>query len=80
MRLEWHLNALQVVEALRMHAAETGKLPAELKEITCVPVPENPATGNAYQYRLKNDTAFLDLPFSDRFSGVAWRYEIKLAK
>jgi hypothetical protein len=80
-RLDWQLSGLQTVEAIRMHAAETGKLPASLSEITVVPVPRNPVTEQPYQYRLDGDTAVLDLPASDGFSGgVAWRYEITLAK
>lgn len=79
-RLLWQLNALQTIEALRMHAAKTGKFPASLDEITAVPLPQNPATGKSYQYRLDGETAILELPSSDGFSGIAWRFEIKLAK
>lgn len=79
-RLQWQTNALETVEAIRMHAAETGKLPASLDEIKVVPVPENPATGKPYQYQLDGDTGVLELPFSDGFRGIAWRFEIKLAK
>jgi hypothetical protein len=79
-RLDWQLNALQTVEAIRMHAAETGKLPKTLSEITVVPVPKNPVTDQDYVYRLDGDTAVLELPASDGFQGVAWRFEITLAK
>jgi hypothetical protein len=79
MRLQWQTNALRTVEAIRMHAAEAGKLPASLDEIKVVPVPENPATGESYQYRLDGNTGVIELPFSDGFRGVAWRFEIKLA-
>jgi hypothetical protein len=80
MRLDWQLNALQAIEAIRMHAALAGKLPKSLQEISIVPVPKNPATEQDYQYRLDGDTAILELPQSDGFTGVAWRYEITLAK
>jgi hypothetical protein len=79
-RLEWQLNALQTIEAIRMHAAKTGKLPAAIDEITAVPLPQNPLTGKQYQYRLDGETAILELPFSDGLTGSAWRFEIKLAK
>jgi hypothetical protein len=79
-RVLWQLNALQTIEALRMHAAKTGKLPASLDEITAVPLPQNPATGKPYQYRRDGETAILELPFSDGFPGMAWRFEITLAK
>ena len=80
MRLDWHLNALQTVEAIRMHAAEAGTLPQSLAEIKVVPVPKNPVTEQDFKYRLDGDTAVLELPASDGFPGVAWRFEIKLAK
>jgi hypothetical protein len=79
-RVLWQLNALQTIEALRMHVAKTGKFPASLDEITIVPLPQNPATGKSYQYSLDGETAILELPFSDGFSGMAWRFEIKQAK
>ena len=63
-----------------MHAAQTGRLPKSLDEIKVVPVPENPATGKVFEYRLDDDTAILELPFRDGFPGTAWRFEITLAK
>jgi len=79
-RLDWQTDGLQVIEALRIHAADTGKFPAALDEIKAVNVPLNPATGKPFQYRLEGDTAILELPGSDGFPGVAYRFEIKLAK
>jgi hypothetical protein len=53
-----------------MYAADhDGKLPKSLNEITAVPVPNNPATGKAFQYRLDGATAVLDLPPSDEVEG-----------
>jgi hypothetical protein len=78
-RPQWQTDALRVVEAIRMHAAETGRLPAKLDEIDVVPVPINRATGQSYQYKLDGETAVLDLPFSDGYPSVAWRFEIQLA-
>ncbi len=80
MRLEWQLNGIQTVEAIRMHAAETGKLPATLEEITIVPVPLNPLTEKPYAYRHEGEQAILELPFSDGIPNAAWRFEITLAK
>jgi hypothetical protein len=77
-RHQWQTDGLRTVEAIRMHAAETGKLPRSLDDIRVVPVPVNCATGRAYQYRLDGDKGVLDLPFSD-FGIIAWRFEIKLA-
>ncbi len=53
---------LQVVEAVRMHAAATGKLPASLEEITVVPVPPDPASGKPFRYELDGNAAVIDLP------------------
>jgi hypothetical protein len=80
MRSEWQMQALRVIEAIRMHAAETGALPQSLGEITVVPPPLNPITLEPYQYRLDGQTAVLELPFSDGMSGLAWRFEITLAE
>ena len=78
-RHQWQTDAIRVVEAIRMHAADTGRLPAKLDDITVVPVPINRSTGEAYQYKLDGETAVLDLPFSDGYPSVAWRFEIQLA-
>lgn len=88
-RVERDLAALQVIEALRMFAADhDGKLPKTLNEITAVAVPNNPATGKAFQYRLDGATAILDLPPSDqvkaansfaRSASTNIRFEIQIA-
>jgi len=78
-RLGWQSNALRVIEALRMHAAETGKLPKTLDRIQVVPVPLNPVTTEPYAYHLNGKTAILELPFSDGIRNLAWRFEITLA-
>jgi hypothetical protein len=68
--------ALRLVEALRMHAARNdGKLPASLDEVTCVPVPENPMTGEPFVYRLDGKTGVIELPVSDGYV-LAQRYEV----
>jgi hypothetical protein len=51
--------ALMCVEALRMHAAETGQLPAKLEEITVVPVPDDPMSGEPFAYSLQDGVATL---------------------
>ena len=79
-RIGWQTDALRVVEALRMHAAETGELPSSLDQVQIVPVPLNPITTEPYVYQLKGKTAVLDLPFSDGVIGQSWRFEITLAE
>jgi hypothetical protein len=73
----WQLEGLRTIEAIRMHAAKTGEVPARLEDIEVVPLPINRATGKLYQYQRVGDTAVVDLPFSDGFT-IAWRFEIQL--
>jgi hypothetical protein len=74
------LAVLRLIEALRMHAAENdGQLPAKLADVTCVPVPDNPATGEPFIYQVNGATAVLELPASDGLNNSA-RYEITLDK
>lgn len=76
-RTQRDIDALRLIEALRMHAAENGKFPASLDEISLVPVPVNPATGKPFEYRLDGATAIVELPNAD---GVNYskRYKITL--
>jgi hypothetical protein len=60
---------LQVIEALRMHAAEAGRFPERLQDVNCVTVPNDPLTGNSFEYRYVEGTAHLDLFFADGFVG-----------
>lgn len=79
-RFAWQLGGIRTVEAVRMHVAATGRLPKSLDEVTVVPLPENPATGRPYAYRLDGETAVIDLPYEDGFNGVAQRFEVRLAE
>ena len=65
-RISRNFAALQAVEALRMHAASTGQLPATLADVTIVPVPDNPATHEPfpYQFDAATKTATLEVPAS----------------
>jgi hypothetical protein len=59
-RLERNLAALRVVEALRMYAAaHGGQWPERLKDVTEVPVPDDPGTGRPFAYHREGDTAML---------------------
>lgn len=77
LRTQRDVDALRVIEALRMHAAATGKFPAKLSDVTVVEVPGNPATGKPFEYRLDGATAVLELPRSD---GITYskRYKVSL--
>src|SRR4029079_8083986 len=71
-----NLAALQAIEAIRMHMAITGAAPASLGDISCVPVPPNPATGQPFPYKLDSPAgvATLDVPPS---AALPARYEGK---
>jgi hypothetical protein len=57
-RLERHLAALRVVEALRMYAAaHNGRLPEKLADVTEAPVPDDPATGKPFEFGREGETA-----------------------
>jgi hypothetical protein len=79
------IAALQAVEAIRLHAAaHGGQLPKSLADITAVPVPNNPATGQPFSYQLDSTagTATLEVPtmvpFQPRQDGK--RYTIRITK
>jgi len=76
-RTDRQLAALTAVEALRSYAAaHDGKLPQHLEDVTETPVPENPATGKPFGYRLENDTATL----SDSQGDSALTYTVRIRK
>ncbi|MFV0535479.1 MAG: hypothetical protein ACK5MR_17785, partial [Cumulibacter sp.] len=81
MRVSRELAALRVIEALRMHAARNdSRWPDSLDDVTCVPVPLNPATDKPFLYHRDGKTAVLILPDSDGAPGNSRRYEITIAK
>jgi hypothetical protein len=62
-RADRRLAALRCVEALRLHAAaHDGKLPAALADVTQVPMPIDPVTGKAFDYRVSGERATLSAP------------------
>ncbi|NQT38643.1 MAG: hypothetical protein HQ581_14195 [Planctomycetes bacterium] len=74
---------LRVLEALRMHAAENeGQLPENLGDVTVVPVPDDPMTGQPFYYRLQGDTARLEAVAPEGLDAERYhlRYEIRLAR
>jgi hypothetical protein len=82
-RVERRLAALRVVEALRLHAVTTGRLPASLSEVRELPLPPDPFSGRPFEYRLEGDRALLssapvegvpDIP------GYKVSYEIRLRR
>jgi hypothetical protein len=59
-RLDRKIAALRVVEALRLHAAANqGQLPDSLDQVKVVPIPRDPGTGRAFEYRKEGGKAVL---------------------
>jgi hypothetical protein len=57
-RLERRMTALRCVEAVRMYAAaHDGKPPAALDDIKEAPIPLDPVTGKAFEYKVEGNTA-----------------------
>ncbi len=64
-RVDRQLDALQVVEAIRLDATRNGgRLPATLDAIRDLPIPLDPATGKAFEYRVVGTSAALTAPGS----------------
>ncbi len=57
-RLDQRIAMLRHVEALRLYAAEHGKLPAKLSDVS-VPLPEDPFSRQPFRYELNGKTAHL---------------------
>jgi hypothetical protein len=56
-RLDREIAALRCIEAIRLHAAESGgKLPASLDDVKIVPIPINPVTGRPFGYKVARGT------------------------
>jgi hypothetical protein len=83
-RTERRLASLRAVEAIRLHAAgHDGKLPTRLADVTAVPVPADPATGQAFEYAADGDRFTLTVPPPPGEKGQpgnSWKYVVTLAK
>ncbi|HKD37115.1 MAG TPA: hypothetical protein VKB78_09950 [Pirellulales bacterium] len=76
-RINQKIAALQVLEALRIYAANhNGRLPQALADINEVPVPLDPFLGEPFHYVRDGSTARLESPFPDI---IPLRYEIQIA-
>jgi hypothetical protein len=71
------IAALRVIEAVRLYgAAHDGNLPEKLAEITDVPLPNDPTTGNPFIYQRTGTTAILESPGGKQYG---LRYELTFA-
>ncbi len=70
---------LMLLEALRWYGAEhQGKLPATLADLSPIPVPIDPSTGQPFEYRLEGDRAIVTS--SESLGTPSFRYEIRLVE
>ena len=83
-RLDRRIAALRCIEAIRLYAAaHNGKLPSSLEDVTEVPIPTDPMTGKAFQYKVSGETATLTggAPGGDKADGYnTLIYELILRK
>ena len=80
--LQRRVDILRCAEAVRAYAAaHEGRLPASLSDVTEVPIPLDPVTGQAFEYELTGDRAVLvaPVPFGGR-PADAIRYELTIVK
>jgi hypothetical protein len=79
-RLEQRLAMLRIAEAIRLDASKNGgKLVTSLNDLS-VPVPIDPVSGKAFEYKVDGITALLSGKEALPQSSVHYRYEIRLRK
>jgi hypothetical protein len=74
-------DLLRIVEALRMYAADHGRWPQKLEDITEVSVPIDPWTQKPFEYSVKDGVASVQAPANPPMAGGQWanaRYELSL--
>ena len=61
-RMDFTLDAMRIVEAIRDYAADhDGKLPETLSDITSLPIPPiSPFTGTPYSYKIQDGAAVIE--------------------
>jgi hypothetical protein len=80
-RIERDLAALQILEALRLYAADhDGKLPDRLADITEVPLPFDPFTGQPFIYHREGSMAFLESFGPQPTSNLRYQIEMRPIK
>ena len=80
-RAQRQTDLLRVVEALRMYAAEHGRWPEKLDDITMVSIPLDPWTRKPFDYSVKEGVAMVQGPLNPPMAGgqvVNQRYELRL--
>jgi hypothetical protein len=80
-RIERKLATLRVIEAVRLHAAaNNGQVPDTLAEVTIVPVPNDPGTGQPFAYQRDGQTFTIISRIADestKLSGLRYRVTMR---
>lgn len=82
-RTERRIASLRAVEAVRLHAAKHDQLPAALAEVREVPVPVDPATGQAFEYARDGETFTIHVPpppGEQANQSNTWKYVVTVAR
>lgn len=82
-RNERSFAMLRTIEALRLYAAaHDGRPPQRLEDVSEVPVPSDPFSGQPFIYHAEGDTAVLEAPLSADLQQRAFgmRYELTFAR
>lgn len=80
-RMQRHINMIQLVEALRLYAAEHGNWPEKLSDIAEVPAPSDPWTQKPFEYSVTDGVAMIQAPREPKApwpENVDQRYELTL--
>jgi hypothetical protein len=75
------VDLLRIVEALRMYAADHGRWPERLEDITEVSIPIDPWTQKPFEYSVENGVASIQAPANPPMAGGQTsnaRYELTL--
>jgi hypothetical protein len=80
--LDRRIAMLQTVEGIRAYAAaNAGKLPPKLEDMTETPAPPDPTTGKPFAYHIEGGRATLESPAPPGYQGRSGlRIELTLAK
>ena len=83
-RVDRSIAGLEILEAIRIYGAgHDGRLPDSLKDITEVPIPIDPLSGEPFQYHRDGDTATLESAPAELTGNIPFRtlrYEIRFEK
>ena len=77
-RAEQRIALLRTIEAIRHYAAAHERLPANSAEITEVPLPIDPFTGELFQVQMEDGQLVLDT--IQRRGKLIKRYRVRLAE